>query len=270
MSAILKDVQIGPCRMILGDMREVLPCLDVRAKLCLSDPPYRITSGGNSTGEMAGCFAKDAYNNSGELFDMVEWAEMAPLIHAALADDADAIIMTSDREMGGARNAFEAAGFGFHRNLVWNKITAAPNRWFMPNCEFGLYLYKGLARRINDCSSKALITCPQKDVSHLYIPKDFFVDGRRPKPHATEKPVQLMAYWMGNCTDAGDLVIDPFMGAGATIVAAAQSGRAAVGIEKNPMWFEVACARVAEAVERCQFDLFTSAPQGAVQEALAL
>lgn len=265
-----RDITIGSCHLILGDMRDVLPALESRAKLCLSDPPYRITSGGNSTGEMGGCFAKDAYDNSGELFDMVEWADMAPLVYGALADDADAIIMASDREEGAARAAFEAAGFGFHRLLVWDKITATPNRWYMSNCEFGLYLYKGRARRITDCASKALIRCPQQDVSHLYVDVPDGVPLVPPRPHPTEKPVALMAHWMGNSTDPGDLVIDPFMGSGSTIVAAARTGRAAIGIEKDPKWFDVACARVAEAAERSQIEMPVSAPQEHQQEVLAL
>lgn len=254
--------------MILGDMRDVLPSLDARAKMCLSDPPYRITSGGSATGEMGGCFAKGAYNNSGELFDMVEWADMAPMIYSALTDDTDAIIMVSDREESSARVAFDMAGFGFHRLLVWDKVTATPNRWYMPNCEFSLYLYKGRARRINDCSSKTLIRCPQRDVSHLYLNTD--VPGEQRRPHATEKPIALMAHWMGNSTDPGDLVIDPFMGSGSTIVAAVRTGRAAIGIEKDPRWFDVACARVADAVDRGQSEMSVSAPVSVHQEAFAI
>lgn len=263
MTGIQRDITIGNCRLILGDMREVLPALDMRAGMVLSDPPYRITSGGNSTGEMGGCFARDTYDNSGALFDMVEWADMAPLIYGALADDADAVIMVSDREEGAARAAFTAAGFGFHRLLVWDKITATPNRWYMPNCEFGLYLYKGRARRITDCASKALIRCPQQDVSHLFLPKHLPQDER--KPHPTEKPVALMAHWMGNSTSPGDLVIDPFMGSGSTILAASRTGRAAIGIEKDPKWFDVACARLTEEVERGQKELPVSAPEIAAE-----
>lgn len=251
MSAIVKDITIGPCRLILGDMRDVLPGVsaqmsDDRPAMCLSDPPYRLTSGGNSTGEMGGCFAHDAYDNSGALFDMVEWADMSPLIHAVLADNADAIIMTSDREEAEARQAFLSAGFGFHRLLVWDKITATPNRWYMPNCEFALYLYKGRARQLNDCGAKALIRCPQRDVSHLYHGDS--VGSSKRRSHATEKPVSLMAYWLENSTAPGDQVIDPFMGTGSTLVAAVQSGRRAIGIEKDPVWFDVACRRVSEAV----------------------
>ncbi len=237
---------IGDCTLYLGDCRDVMPELGAAADLVLSDPPYRLTSGGNSTGEMQGCFAKGQYDNSGALFDIVEWAEMAPLIYAACAENADAIIMSSDREEAKARVAFEAAGFGFHRLLVWDKITATPNRWFMPNCEFGLYLYKGAARRINDCGCKALVRCPQRDVSDLYLPAS--MDSNANKPHPTEKPVALMEYWIRNTTDKGDLVLDPFMGAGSTVVAAAKNGRASIGIESNPKWFDVACARVRESI----------------------
>ncbi|MEM8822053.1 MAG: site-specific DNA-methyltransferase [Pseudomonadota bacterium] len=258
------DVQIGPCRLIQGDMREVLPALDPQANMVLSDPPYRLTSGGQSHA-LGGVLGADAYDNSGELFDMVEWADMAPLIHGALAADADAVVMTSDREMGRARAAFEAAGFGFHRLLVWHKITATPNRWYMPNCEFGLYLWKGRARSISDCSSMALVRCPQQDVSHLYLPEDVAPGDR--KPHPTEKPVAVMAHWLTNSTDPGQLVLDPFMGSGSTLVSAVETGRRAIGIEKDPKWFAVACARVRQAVEAGQARLPLDGPplQGAVQ-----
>ena len=73
-----------------------------------------------------------------------------------------------------------------------------------------------------------------------------------------------MAHWLCNSTDPGDLVLDPFMGSGSTIVAAARTGRAAIGIEKDPKWFEVACARVGEEYERGQHALPLSAAGGAV------
>jgi hypothetical protein len=228
-------VQIGPCTLIRGDMRDVLPNLVARghlANLVLSDPPYRLTSGGSSTGEMGGIFAKDRYDNSGDLFPMVEWAEMAPLIHLAMTSDADAVIMTSDREMQAARGAFEAAGLRFHHLLVWNKGTVTPNRWFMPNCEFALYLWKGRARAISNPSAKQLVRVAQRDVTD----------------HPTEKPVMLMRHWMEMCSGPGDLVLDPFMGTGAAMVAALRAGRRAVGIEIDPRWFDAAVARVRDAV----------------------
>lgn len=54
--------------------------------------------------------------------------------------------------------------------------------------------------------------------------------------------------YIANSSRAGDLVLDPFMGSGTTLVAAAMLGRRAVGIEKSPEHFEAACARLQAAL----------------------
>ncbi|WP_420415906.1 DNA-methyltransferase [Marinovum algicola] len=246
MSALPDTFADERCRLFHGDMRHILPRIGVPVHMVMSDPPYRLTAGGNSTGEMKGCFAHGQYNNSGALFDMVDWSEMAMPIFAACRPDADAVIMSSDRELQDARAGFEAAGFRFHRLLVWDKGTATPNRWYMPNCEFALYLWKGRARTIVNPSSKALIKAPQRDVSARYLPD--WADGDQ-MGHPTEKPVALLEHWIRNSTDPGDWVLDPFMGSGATGVAALRAGRRFVGIEKSRLWFEVSRARVAEALD---------------------
>lgn len=195
---------------------------------------------------MGGCLSAEEYDNSGDLFAMLEWDEMAPVIYNACADRADIIIMTSDREEAVARMAFQDVGFRFHHLLIWNKITATANRYYMPDYEIGMYLFKGPARRILDCGSNTSITYPQKDVSHLYLDQSLPV--KELKPHPTEKPVELMKYWLRNSIRSGEMVLDPCMGAGSTLVAAARLGVEAVGVEINPKWFDVACKRVSEAL----------------------
>lgn len=59
--------------------------------------------------------------------------------------------------------------------------------------------------------------------------------------HPTEKPVMLM--WAMLRWSIGR-VCDPFMGAGATGVAAVQSGRPFVGIELKESYFDIACRRI--------------------------
>jgi site-specific DNA-methyltransferase (adenine-specific) len=51
--------------------------------------------------------------------------------------------------------------------------------------------------------------------------------------HATVKPVSLMAHLVKLLVPAGGLVLDPFSGTGSTAVAALQTGRNAVGIERE-------------------------------------
>lgn len=67
------------------------------------------------------------------------------------------------------------------------------------------------------------------------------------KSHPTEKPVLLMETLVELVTGPGGTVLDPFMGAGSTGVAALNLGRSFIGIEINPQYFDVACSRVENA-----------------------
>jgi site-specific DNA-methyltransferase (adenine-specific) len=131
--------------------------------------------------------------------------------------------------------------------LVWDKIRATRNRWYMKNLEFSLYLWKGAAdpQGINDCGSK----------------QSFPLNAKKETAHPTEKPVELGLHYIRNSTNPGDVVLDPMMGSGSAMVAAIQSGRRGIGIEIDPQWFEVACERVERALR--------SAPESAVSGGVA-
>jgi DNA modification methylase len=61
--------------------------------------------------------------------------------------------------------------------------------------------------------------------------------------HPTVKPIALIADAMRDCSTRGDIVLDPFMGSGSTIMAAEKIGRRAFGIEVDPRYVEVALKR---------------------------
>lgn len=66
--------------------------------------------------------------------------------------------------------------------------------------------------------------------------------------HPTQKPVKLMEYLIRTYTNEGDLVLDPFMGSGTTLVAARNQGRVAIGIEQNERYCEIAVNRLRQEV----------------------
>lgn len=73
----------------------------------------------------------------------------------------------------------------------------------------------------------------------------------RPVPnefHPTTKPVDLPGFFIDRCSMPGELVIDPFMGSGTTLVAAKQLGRKAIGIEIEEKYCGIAVQRLAQKV----------------------
>jgi len=228
--------QIGPCTLILGDALAILPGLGEKADLICSDVPYRLTSGGRGEkgdGSMSGMFGADQYDNSGDLFvDMVHWREMGGPVFRAAKPRAQAYIMTEARNLAAAQEGFLGAGWRFHNTLVWGKPSPTPNRQYMKNCEFTLYLFKGGAKTIARPGDKQLIAGPRA--------KD--------KIHPTQKPLWLMRHYITNSCPQGGLVLDPFMGSASTLIAAAQCGRRAIGIEINPEYYVAACERVAREI----------------------
>jgi DNA modification methylase len=60
----------------------------------------------------------------------------------------------------------------------------------------------------------------------------------------TGKPVTLVADAIMDCTVRGDLVLDPFLGSGATVIAAERTGRICNGMELDPGWVDTVIRRL--------------------------
>ncbi len=85
----------------------------------------------------------------------------------------------------------------------------------------------------------------------------FFVPRpRASRDHPTAKPVELIARCLLNSSREGDVVLDPFLGSGSSLIAAEEHGRRLLGVEIDPSYCDVAITRwerftgrVAERVE---------------------
>lgn len=110
------------------------------------------------------------------------------------------------------------------------------------------------------------------------VPGRIVIPGRAPVAQPSQRPrnghpcsrAQVHFDWLVSwCSDAGEVVCDPFMGSGTTGVACVKIGRPFVGIEVDESYFDLACSRVEEAHR--QADLFvgrvpadTTARQGSM------
>jgi site-specific DNA-methyltransferase (adenine-specific) len=91
-----------------------------------------------------------------------------------------------------------------------------------------------------------------------YIPAS--PDSEHPAPFPVE--LALRCIEPTNC----QLIADPFMGSGTTGVAAVKLGRKFIGIEIEPKYFDIACRRIQDAIDRP--DMFIEKPKAAKQEAM--
>lgn len=63
------------------------------------------------------------------------------------------------------------------------------------------------------------------------------------KAHPTAKPVAMVRDALLDVSKPSDIVLDPFLGAGATLIAAERCGRTARGIELDPRYVDVVLRR---------------------------
>jgi len=61
--------------------------------------------------------------------------------------------------------------------------------------------------------------------------------------HPTAKPIRLIADAILDCTKRNDIVLDPFIGSGTSILAAERAGRRCFGIEIDPIYVDTAIGR---------------------------
>ena len=77
--------------------------------------------------------------------------------------------------------------------------------------------------------------------SIINISRDF---SAQQQVHPTQKPVPLLEYLIKTYSNEGDTVMDNTMGSGSTGVAARNTNRNFIGIEKDPVFFNIAVQRV--------------------------
>ncbi|MFA4907240.1 MAG: DNA methyltransferase [archaeon] len=72
--------------------------------------------------------------------------------------------------------------------------------------------------------------------------------------HPCQKPVSLCGYVLKALSNPGDLIFDPFTGSGSIPIGCHRLGRRFIGIERDPVYYEMAKTRLER--ERSQQNLF--------------
>ena len=101
---------------------------------------------------------------------------------------------------------------------------------------------------------------PEDGLVQCVIPNTITYSGGlgKNKIHPTQKPVEILEYFIELCTNPGDLVLDTFAGSGSTGVAAKNTGRDCILVERDANMFAKMSERFMDKADLSQLrpDLF--------------
>jgi DNA modification methylase len=152
-------------------------------------------------------------------------------------------------------------GFDNLNPIIWHKIANAtfevergsskflgkpyePNAIVKNDIEFILMQRKpGGYRKPTDEQRK--LSMIDKEDFDLWFQQFWTLSGASTRDHPAPFPLELANRLVRMFSFAGDVILDPFSGTGTTLVAAAQAGRSAIGVEIDPTYVRRAADRLA-------------------------
>jgi site-specific DNA-methyltransferase (adenine-specific) len=218
-----------------GDFQEVMQELPARTcDLIVTDPPYWTLDKHRAIGtttRLGGNY--DPEKRSG-WFETIQEGQVHALMdesYRLLKNNCHAYFMSDGQTLKWILPLADTC-WSNCKPIVWDKVNIGMGYHYRCKHEYFVMLDKGKNRRLNSLSTPDLWRVPM-------------VRGGYP----TEKPVALMEIPIRHSTSEGELVLDPFMGGGSTLVAAARAGRRAIGIDKSEAACELAATRLSAALE---------------------
>lgn len=106
-------------------------------------------------------------------------------------------------------------------------------------------------KRKNETYIKTSMVNLETVKSDMYYPTtllNFKSVPRNRSLHPTQKPVELEEFFIRTYTNENDVVVDNTMGVGSTLMAAMNTNRNGIGIEKNERYFEIAMKRLSDKI----------------------
>jgi site-specific DNA-methyltransferase (adenine-specific) len=233
----------------LGDALAWLAELETAsAAAVITDPPY--SSGGMLRSDRAGTtrrkysglkhrhhladFAGDNRDARSWGYWMALWLGEA----ARVVEPGGACVLFCDwRQLPAASDALQAGGWVWRGVVPWIKPDARPQQGrYTQSAEFVVWGTNGPRAVGGD-------TLPGYYLARVPRATD---PGAHQRRHITQKPLDLLRALV-RIVEPGQLILDPFAGAGTTLLAAALEGRRAAGCEIHPGHHAAALDRLAHA-----------------------
>ncbi|MBU2051199.1 MAG: ParB/RepB/Spo0J family partition protein [Gammaproteobacteria bacterium] len=207
--------------LLHGNCLDIIPTLPDSSIACLiTDPPWQVE------------FDKQFGSDPKAGLNLAE--QMLKALYPKLQDEALCWMFCATNHVmkGVVYDLVLSCGyFVFDSLFIWYKPTVAhssnPYRELKKDFETALLFSKGRGRDL------------AKPMFSVYMTK---LQGR--KLHPAQKPVDMLKAIIEVSTVPTELIIDPFMGSGSTMVACKQTNRRGIGVDKEKQWFDLAKAEV--------------------------
>jgi DNA modification methylase len=217
--------KLGAHRLFSGRCEVGMPKLlgKKRAAACITDPPYNVAYSKSDHGEI-----------ENDDLDEASWRTFVNDFTKLILTytDGPSYVFMSSKEIPSLSEGWLRNGGLIHRWLVWVKDSFTLGRGdYHHQFEPCLYGYRA--------GLKPPAIAGKTNVLEFAKPKKNGL-------HASQKPAALIESLMRDCTQSGDLVIDPFCGSGTTLVVAESIGRVCYAAELDLGYVDTIRKRWAE------------------------
>lgn len=235
-------LELGPHRLLCGDATKPADYTRLlrgeRAQLLFSDPPYNV---GYDTKQRP---TAPRDGRKGPRWRPIEGDAVTPERYATwfrtfastcaeqLAPGASYYLWHAHSNFGLMHETLRGLGFHVSTVITWAKESFSPGFGsYNEQTEFALFGWKkGQPHRFFGPKNESTLWSISRDRTGTY-------------QHPTQKALPLAERAIRNSSRPGDLVLDPFLGSGTTLIAAARKGRRCFGIEIEPTYCDVIVRR---------------------------
>ncbi len=202
---------------------------DASVDLVVTDPPYESLEKHRAIGTTTRLkHSKASSNDWFTIFPNARFPELFREVFRVLRKNRHFYLFCDPETAFIAKPMAEQAGFKFWKPLIWDKKKIGMGYHYRSRYEFILFFEKG-KRKLNDLGVPDIIECPR-----IY------------NGYPTEKPAEVSEVLVRQSTVEGELVVDPFMGAGSVGVATLKLRRRFAGNDISAEAVEIAHRRLVE------------------------
>ena len=232
------EYKIGDCLVLFRELK------DESVDLVLTDPPFGVSYDYETEG------FKD-YTGTQEYFLWVEkWFRE---VRRVLKQNGVFLCFASPKYVREFLNIGALCQFNYQEQIIWDKVCAhshnGPKRP-LPNYEPCFFWSKGVDWTYNPPCQNVLRYVRHTAESGI--------------KHKASRPVELYAKLVSVFSNEDELVLDPFLGSGTTLLACRMTNRNALGYEINPEYEPTIRERMHERVP----DLFSFESEEEIEEQL--